>query len=520
MPSSYRDHNPLVLDSFSGLWARGDVDTTPLDHFAECVNIKFVGDSSIETRDGIDISQVGQPPTPNIVRAYNYPTKDSNTLLVLSIKDDGTTGEIYHLVDEHITYGPILTLPDMMDFACIPYAGRAYISPFKSYLNDKGLNVEKGLEGEFLYVYAGDGTAARKAAGSQLASGNIDIAIGGPGHTDPGIHIFAVVSETISGYLTPPALNEKFTTEAVQSVSFGNIPTSGNPNVTKRHIVATKVIDPKVFNGDLNGYQFFFIPNATIPNNTTIFLNDVSFFDQDLIDDATHLLDNYEEIPAGAALSLFHDRLCLFAPFDLPSTALISEIGEPEAINKINGIIAMPPDGNPLTNGQELRDLLYVFKRSRTVAFIDNGEEPSLWPMVSIDNALGTCVHGIATVLDSGSSTVDYLIVATFQGISLFNGRYISPELSWKIETFWNALDRNQFRRIQIVNAPIQKELYIVLPDGRVLCCNYSDGMDPKSVCWVPWTYVVPMSTVAILNIDEIILGARLFELMLSPMDT
>jgi hypothetical protein len=557
MPSM-RDHQGIVLEKFNGLYSRGSTDTTPLDHFADCNNIKYIDDSSFRTRDGIGITQDVLVPLRNIKRIYNYPTQTGNTFVVLTntnailpnlsnfipnfddefnetnpiflkpnnqlfleedsidsnVDDhwltnyptsiDTVIGNIYHVINPTLVYGPILSIYGMTDFAFLPYAGRGYISPFSTF-DVGGLNVEKGLPNEFLYVYAGNGTPARQAAGQALA-GALTIANGAAGHTDAGFHLFGFVSESISGYLSPPGAIGSFTTIAGNSVSFGTVPASGDPNVVKRHLVVTKVITG--YNGNPNGYIFYFIPSAVINNNTDNFLNNVSFYDAELLADASHLFNNYSQIPAGAALSNYHNRLSLFAPYTDISIGLISSPGEPEAINQINGLIVVPLDGNPITNAQELRDVFYVFKRSRTVAFIDSGDVPSSWPMTVIDNALGTSVHGIATVLDSGSSNVDFLIIATYQGISLFNGRYITPELSWKIEAYWRLLSRADFRFIQIINAPIQKEIYIILPSRNLLVGNYSNGMDQMKIRWSPWSFVMGVNTVAIWNIDEIILGA------------
>jgi hypothetical protein len=498
-----RDHQPIAIDKFNGLWSRGDYENTPLDHFIDCNNLKFVGTSSITTRDGIGVSQTVAAPLENIKRIYNYPTSTGNTLIILII-DDAGKGSIYHLVDAANLFGPLLTITGMTDFAFLPYAGRGYISPFATF-DVGGLNVEKGLQNEFLYVYAGDGTAARKAAGIGM-SGAITIANGAAGHTDAGFHLFGFVSETVSGYLCPPAAISSFTTGPANSVSFGNIPTSGDANVTKRYLVATKVITS--YNGDPTGYDFFFVPNATINNNTSTALNNISFFDQDLLDDASHLFDNYTEIPAGAVLTLYRNKLCLFTTYTDINLGLVSTDGEPEAINQISGLVVFPPDGNPITNAENLRDVLYVMKRSKTGSFTDNGDDPSAWPFIIVDNAIGTCVHGIATVLDSGSASVDYLIVCTYAGITMFNGRYIIPELSWKIEQFWKDLSRADFRFIQIVNAPIQKEIYVVLPDRTMLIGNYSNGMDPKKIRWTPISCSPGFNSVAIWNIDEVVIGA------------
>jgi hypothetical protein len=435
-----RGHEPIDLSNLKGLWSRGDPTNTPLDHMQDCLNIQFIG-NNFATRDGISISQDVVVPLENIKRVYNYPTQTANTLLILTV--EAGTGKIYHFVDATTVY-LILSIVGMEDFAFIPYAGRAYISPFKSFTTGD-LNIQKGMQNETLYVYLGAGATARAAGGSTPA-GNLTIANGAAGHTDPGFHIFGVVGETDSGFLSGIYAINTFTTAAAFSVSFTTVPVLVGAQWTKRHIVATKVITG--YNGNTEGYQFFFIPGATINDNTTAALANQSFYDADLLEDASHLIDNYTTIPAGAVLSLYHDRLCLSTTYDDISLILVSAEGEPEAISQIDGLIVVPLDGNPITNHTELRDVFYVFKRSRTVSYVDNGEEPSSWELSSVDNGLGTCVHGIATVLDSGNANVDFLIVCTYSGIILFNGRYILPELSYKIEQFWKDQDRNEYRRI------------------------------------------------------------------------
>lgn len=501
-----RDHSPITFDKFNGLWDRGDKDSTPIDHFQDCNNIKYIGSNSFGTRDGVGISQDIAVPLSNIKRIYNYPTPTGNTLIVLTYDVFTNQGQIHHVIDSTTVYGPILTLTNMTDFGFLPYAGRGYISPFTSYTTGD-LTIEKGLPGQVLYVYMGNGAAARAAGGDPLV-GNLTIANGAAGHTDGGFHLFAFVAETNSGFLTAPGAITGFTTSPNNSVSIGTVPTSGDPTIVKRHLVATKIIDN--YDGNTTGYQFFFVPNATINNDTDTFLNNISFFDADLLDDASHLLDNYASIPAGVGMCLYHNRLCIWTFYDDISLMLVSAPGEPEAISQVDGLIALPPDSNPITNATELRDILYITKRAYTTSYPDNGDVPSTWLPSIIDRALGTCVHGMATVLDSGQTSVDFIIICTYQGISLFNGKYITPELSWKIENFWKNLDRNAFGHIQIINAPIQKELYIVIPDGRVLVGNYGNGMEMKTMRWVPWSFQVRINTIAIHNIDEIVLGADL----------
>lgn len=494
-----RDHDPIILDKFNGLWARGDYENTPLDHFTDCNNVKFVGSSSFAVRDGVGIDQDVTSPLTNVLRMYNYPTQTANTLLVLT-----SGGNIFHVVDSTTIFGPILTIPAMEDFGFIPYAGRAYITPFATSVVG-GLNQELGLSGEAVYVYKGDGTTARKAAGAGPTS-NLTPANGAAGHTDAGLHIFGYVFETDTGYLSPPGGLVAFTTGAALSVSFTNVAVSPSAAVVKRHIVASKVIQS--YNGDVNGYTLYFIPGATINNNVGTSLSNISFFDADLLSDASHLLDNLTEIPAGVGLTLYHNRMVSFGEHDNISLARVSAVGEPEAMSSIDGLCLVPPDGNPLTNAQELRDVLYVFKRNKTVSFVDNGDVPSLWPLTTIDYGMGCGVHGIATVLDSGSANIDYLLVASYKGITLFNGSYITPELSWKIQQYWTAQNfANKFRFIQLVNDTMNQNIYCVTTNRNILYADYRNGLDPKNIRWSPWTFQLLVNSIALVNIDELLLG-------------
>jgi len=430
---------------------------------------------------------------------YNYPTQDKNTLLVLTVG-----GNLWHVVDSTTVFGPILTIPEMTDFGFAPYAGRAYITPFTTSVTG-GLSREVGLDGEFLYVYLGDGTAARKAGGT-TPSGSITIANGAAGFTDPGLHIFGVVFETDTGYLTPPGGLNSFTTVAGNSVSFSNIPVSPDTSVIRRHIVASRVVTS--FNGDLQGYDVFFIPNATLNDNTTTSLSDISFYDQDLIDDATYLYDNFSEIAAGVNICIYHNRLCICTTFNDISTIFVSQVGEPEAISQIDGFCTMPPNGDPITNIIGLRDVLYSFKRNKTAGFIDNGDEPVFWPYSEVDAAMGAGVHSLATVIDSGTSNVDYLIVGGYTGVLLFNGRYIIPELSWKISERWTSQNlKEDFWRIQICNDSVNQRLYIVMPDRTMLYGDYQNQLDPRKIRWTPWTFDSDVNTIALINVSELLLG-------------
>lgn len=500
---AYRAHEPITISKFKGLWDQGNDEDVPLDHFTDCENLQFPNDDIFGTRYGITPHQNVGAPLSNIRRIYNYVTADANTLLVLTY--DGTNGNIYHVTNPTTSTLILGPKAGMEDFGFCPYGGRAYITPFKTYTFG-AISQERGMQSEFVYVYDGTGSPARKAAGAAPV-GSLTVANGAAGNTDAGIHLFAVVFETSSGYLSAPAAFKNFTTVAASSVSFSTVPTGG-ASVVKRHIVATKVIP--TYNGNTTGYTYYFIPNATINDNVTTTLSNISFFDADLLEDASHLLDNFAEIPAGVNLFLYHNRMVLVTPYTAINACYLSAPGEPEAFNQIDGLIEVPSDGNPLTTGAELRDVLYLMKRNRTVSYVDNDDEPATWPLSIVDQAYGSPVHGIGTVIDSGSGNVDFLLIATARGVAMFNGRYILPELTWKLHDFWLSQDKNEFRRIQVVNDAVNQVLYVTLPDRRLLVGAYGDGMDPQNIRWCPWQFDVTVNTIALVNVNELILGAEL----------
>jgi len=630
-----RDHQPIVIEEFNGLWQRGDEDSVPLDHFSNCNNVQYF-ESGFETRDGLD-TLIAQG---NVLRIYNYKLTSGESLLILD-----TNGDIYHaLLDPADTvFGPILSITAMTDFNFHSEFGRAYITPFRTETDPNGISFQRGLENDFVYVYKGDGTAARKAAGNPPSNsgdttivvynstidGLVDkgihivavtfgdgiggdstalgptilgviyapgekevhvdnLPIGGAGITerfiwmtqaidpeawdpsadlrttytfflaktisdnttvntilsvadtsltvafaagalpnptsggisavnsntdgfcDLGLHVIGVIYETDTGYLTAPGpevlavqtfVNEK------KSIDIASIPLSPDSFVTKRHLVSTIKINN--FNGDDKGFQLFFIPGGNIENNIDT-TKTVDYYDADLIDDASHLIDNFAEIPAGVVLKSYHGRMLLAATFDDISLAYLSAPGEPEAIDQIDGQIIMPLDGNPITNAQEYRDVLYLYKKTRTSASNDNGDVPSTWPSpIPIDQGIGASIHGVATVLDSGGVNVDFLLIVDFSGIMIFNGAYARPELTWKIQDFWRSLERDDFANIQLMNDSLRQILYMTLPDKKMLIGDYENGLNAKNIKWGNWSFDIETTSITLIETNTVVIGAQ-----------
>lgn len=501
-----RDHNPFPIEEFWGLWSRGGDDSdVPPNHFRDCNNIDAAGfDRGFKTRDGVGPHQEVAAPLGRILRIHNYVMQTGYTLLVL-IRADNGDGELYHVVNDITVLGPILTITGMTDFKVVSYNGRAYISPFSTF-NSVDTTIEKGLENEFVYVYLGAGVPARKAAGDPPTAGSLTIANDGSQLSDAGDHLFGVCYETDTGYITAPARLTLFNSNGT-GFDFSAIPVSPSSSVVARRLVMTKAIAD--YNGNTTGFEYFFMPNGRIDNNVATVLSNITIFDADLVESADYLFDSYAEIPAGAALGLYHDRLVVGATFTDISLLICSESGDPESINQITGLLIVPLDGNPITNIRELRDIMYVYKRSRTVGYSDNGEDPVEWSYTVIDEAIGCPVHGIATVIDSGGVSSDFLLICSYNGVVIFNGQYVKPELSWKIQQYWFDIDREEFRRIQIVHSAIQKKIYIVLPDRRILLGDYSQGLDQMKIKWWPYSFDFEINTIALTNIDDVIIGSE-----------
>jgi len=513
-----RDHDAIVIEDFNGLWERGDPESAPSDHFIVADNVQYYN-SAVETRHPLDKYQDIAVPLGKIVRLYDYVMQTGQSLLVLV---EG--GSIYHCVGPSTVHGPILTIPTMTDFGFVAIAGRAYITPFKTYVNSQGTNYELGIQNEYLYVYKGDGTAARKAAGPAPVGGALAVAHDVAGRTDTGFHLIAVVYETDTGYLTAlgPATFGSLEFDGDKKILVSNIPVSPDSYVKKRHLVSTKWIPE--YNDDQDGYQFYFIPEGNIDNNVDT-TKVVEYFDADLLDDASHLIDNFSEIPSGVCLTTYHSRLVIGGEYgttetleDLPtgitdnrSLLRISWPGEPEAISKIEGLIITPLDGNSVTNASEFRDILYAFKKTRTYGYSDNQEEPSSWTEEVIDLGVGAPVHGVATVLDSGGVNVDFLLIADWSGLMIFNGTYARPEMSWKIEDFWMSLVRNDFRYVQLANDSLSKKVWMTLPPPYqhiLLHADYGNGMDAKNIRWAKWHFDAKISTITLIETNKLILGA------------
>lgn len=494
-----RNHDPILIEEMNGYWNRGDIDTCPPDHFTEFINFQTI-ESGFKTRDGVRVVKASTSP----LRIYPYFDASVGDGY-LELRSDN---KIYHVyggisggIPSFTTFQVSNAITGMTDFGFISINGRAYISP------STNTNLG-GISGEFIYVYDGGGVnMMRKAAGTgpTTAEGAMTAANSATaGNVEAGVHVFGVVYETNSGFLTqigPSHAYPTVTADGTHKVDLAAIPIFGGGGgtlITKRHIVASKLIPSATYNGDPASYQLFFVPGGTIANNTATTLT-VNFFDSELIDDASHLLDLLAELPAVGGLGTYHNRMLgwdIAGAFgdatDGINICMVSYPGEPEAMDTINGFIQVPREGTGITWCQEYRDILYVMKFNKIMAFNDNGDVPTSWPSAVVDQGLGCGKHGVLIVGIYGGINVESFITLNDQGIYMFTGNLTTPELSWKIKDYWRSI-----AFIDIINGlvsgyndPLNQLLYIVLPNqATVLVGDYSDGLSAEKIKWSKYTF-------------------------------
>ena len=496
-----RDHQPIPITEFNGLWARGWYDSNPVDHFSDCLNIKTVP-NGFEVRDGLGNKIIiGSVYRMWIFKVYGQ----SDRILIL----DGT-GTMW---DSTALSVPILgPITGMTDFAAVSYGGRAYISPS---------NGSTGLPGESWYVYKGSGTAV-KAGGSAPSGTLVATESTDSGNVESGFRVYAVAYETDTGFITSPGPVAFATLQSTGGfkVTLNGVPV-GPANTVKRHILATKFITG--YNGDQTGYTLYFCDTLNDNSTTTI---DLSFFDSELLSDASYLLDLFTNPPATLWLTMYHGRLIGGGENSNPSVVRVSEPGQPEAINQVSGLLVIDPanTSSPVTNGVEYKDIFYVYKKSRTYSTSDNNGDPSSWNVITIDEGIGTDCHGIATISDTPGVDVDRVILAHQSGLMLFTGTYSRPEVSWKIRDLWNRINQKYFHTVQLAHDVTRQLIYCAVPldsatsPSHILVCDYSE-IDPfawnfyKLVRWYVWSFAGTIKPTTIIVETSTTDGTMLFKL-------
>lgn len=479
-----RDHDPITLSNFSGIFDRGEDDVCPPDYFLDALNVVFK-EGSVETRFGTSLSVSLN----NIRRAKSYKRPgEADRLLLL----DGSG----NLWDSTNLVTPILTIVAMTDFGMVSLYGRAYITPH---------NGVRGLPGQSVYVYEGSG-AARIAAGG-IPSGATMVAADNPaaGSVEAGGHLFAVAFETSTGYITRPGpeVYTLYTAPGGKKVDLSGV-LVGPAGTIRRHILASKIL-PVSYNGDQSSIELFFVPNGTIGDNVTTIIT-LNFFDADLSDSADYLADELTSIPAGVGIGVYGSRMVVCGPDDDESRVWVSKAGYPESFDAVEGFLrAFPGDaGGGVKNVIEYRSRLYLVKSLRTYATEDTGDNAAFWSVTAVDQSVGSECHGVMRVLDIPGSALDVFAVADRSGLLLYNGTFSGGNLTWSIDDIWERVNKNAFNQIEVAMDPVRSLIYVAVPldaavrNSHVLVGDFQEGLGPDTIRWVIWSFPKAPTTIVV----------------------
>lgn len=493
-PQAVADHQRIPQERFMGLYSRGVSDSVPDAYFIDSRNNKF-DESEVSTRDG----SVKVVPKNNIVRFFKY-KRLGETPRYIMLDSSG------NLFDSLFPLNPIWSDATMVDFSCVNYSNRLYITPH---------NRVRGIPGKYVIVYQGGGpTTARLAGGTPPTSFTMAAADGAAGSVEEGIHLIAVCYQTDTGYITAPCAENLFVVFNASGgfkINLTGVPVSPDSFVSKRVILATKSIPVSLFDGNLLGYEFFFVPDGTINNNSATTFT-IDFFDADLLDSADYLLDNMNNIPAGVGIANYAGRILVWCANGEEHTIRISNFQDPETFNSASGLFSVDPSesASGIKNCFEFRKNLIIAKSNRSYITGDNGDDPSTWSLTALDPSVGTECFGIGRVLDVRSGTSDRVFVADQSGLLEFNGVFRRPELTWNIEGIWKRINKAYFNLVQVDVDSVYHRFFISVPlDGataisHVIYGDFSkaftvyDTIDEKSIKWDLWTFPsAPTSIVA-----------------------
>ena len=190
----------IELTDFNGIWARGNPDEVPKDHLIDCLNFVLTSKGKCITRGNLVTSQALGAPNGEIVEMFQSsilptPVSTISTDKIRWITLD-SSGNLYLG-----SSGSVLkNLPSCVDFAGLNMFNRTFISPNYGRLGTKPnrLQIFYNYNGADLIRDAA-GPAPRSAT-AMLAAANTTNA----GNVPVGIHKFAIVYQTDTGFQTQP----------------------------------------------------------------------------------------------------------------------------------------------------------------------------------------------------------------------------------------------------------------------------------------------------------------------------
>jgi hypothetical protein len=517
MPNS---HQPITIDSFNGLWVRGDFSACPKDHFTDCLNVDY-NQSSVICRQALTMDYPGND---GMVRQRVYISNISGTTTVFLLGLDHNGSFFQQEISPVLATNPSALLLNIgtplysppIDFDYVNINGRAYIT--FSYAT-------VGINPGAASIYMFDGTNFRPAGGTRPSTGAWAITAIAGGATDIGHHSVAVAFESDTGFISsltfyPPGIDITAGNQIIHNVS---LPIGPAGTVARRIYVS---LSNSISSVSPTGTQIIppvFLAIRVADNVTTTV--DINPPDSTLLADGTYLFRIFDQIPCGVGIGKYHNRMVIWGfPTETitlrtggsnfsaltvkltPNTILFSNVGDPETFDTLNGYVVIDTNepqaimsytGIALELGitacQEYRDICYAFKWTRTIALTDNGNVPATWTPQVIDEGSGAFVNGVMTVLDTGGVNYEYCIICNETGMYTFNGLFVRPEITWKIADLWKIMimapgdnTKFYFGKFYPVLDTINKKIYFgaQFPVGTaggetgftLLLCDYSNS--------------------------------------------
>ncbi len=507
-----RGQTPIVIDDFRGLFNRGPQENCPKNYFPDCLNLEFEYHRAY-TRGEFLQTYNFTAFTGNIIGLYIFPRLDGTFRRLILHRETGTG--IVRLIDIDHPSAPPFTVAtyttDVDAVSVLPLYNRLYIAQLTTFNEHKTDAV--------VQVY--DGTnVARNAAGAAPSGASMTATEPGAGNISAGIHLYAVVFETPSGFITKPgpAAWTNKTSAGSKNINLAGIPT-GPAGTLNRYILATKRIP--TYAPPQENFVLYFVPNGLVSGNVTTTLT-FDFFDTELVNSADYLLDQLETIPAGPLFSIgsslgvagykISSVLGPGATGDKTSIALVSKAVEVEAFSVDEGFIVVKPSmGGSLTNALDLNGTLYFFKEGLTAAIQpDMNTSPASWgdPGV-IDSSIGSTPFGIAQYMGVPYIMNNGAFVMTRFGLQHFNGAYNNISLAisgtWKDITNFKA-----FKNSIAVVDPDKKRVYTFIAKGsgyadNFMVMDFKDGFTADLVKWCPWNNTALNLRGAILGPDGVL---------------
>jgi len=474
-------HDKINIDSFEGLYSREEYDAVPPNFFQDCLNVVFEN-NDVKTREGL--FHQGTPYElftfvggfNGVIDMATFTADQSVPGVAVPIYFVKTTNSI---IDVNSGLGTVYTLSGTQQrMRGITAFNKLFyiISGSTSALDN------------FFWVYTGTGVQARKIGGAAPTGATLAAVSSAPGNVERGTHVFKVVFETESGFVTAPGNTQlvAYAAIAADKVNLSGIPT-GPAGTAKRRILVTRAI--LNYDGDSVNREYFFLPNGTINDNVTTILNNVSFFDADLFESADFTLDQLSEVPSFrntkdtsivGGVTTYRNRLILWTD----SQVYVSEPNEPESYDAVNSIILIDVNTHGfITACAELRGQLYIFTKFRTFVTSDNGDTPNSWELILVDTSNGAIDNGVATMYLQRGNTIDYLLIKGVNGIFKFVGVYDS-ELTEKIRVLYGNNIAMAIGQMGIDE--VNMRIYTVLDGANTLMLvgDYSRGLTPESIRW------------------------------------